>query len=211
LSRLDIATLGDKTLTLLGLKKDKYDTYDYQESIFKKYTLRPVYFFLAAKRGKYDKNIPIEGISFIDLVKRASSIADVGIHPSYQSQGKPEVVIAETYRTLAKLGITDDYSLTHASCPGFRAGTCTPFFFYDLPKEEVLPVKIHSTIIMEGTLREYMKLNPDEAIALSKKLISEVKNCDGEFICIWHNHSIGETSSWKGWRRVFESMIENAL
>ena len=237
LSKLDVATIGDKTLTLLGLKKDKYDTYEYQESIFKKNNLRPIYFFLAAKRGKYDKNISTGGASFINLVKRISSFADVGIHPSYQSQSKQEIVKAEiervekplqrkitksrqhflrvllpeTYRTLAQLGITDDYSLTHASCPGFRAGICTPFFFYDLPKEEVLPVKIHPTIIMEGTLREYMKLNPDDAISLTKKLIGEVKDCDGEFICIWHNHSISETSLWKGWRRVFESMIENAL
>jgi hypothetical protein len=237
LSKLDIATMGDKTLTLLGLKKDKYDTYDYQESIFKKYNLRPIYFFLAAKRGKHDKNIPTDGARFTNLVKKVFSFAAVGIHPSYQSQSKPEIVkteiervekslkekttksrqhflrilLPETYRTLAQLGITDDYSLAYASCPGFRAGICTPFFFYDLPKEEALPVKIHSTVIMEGTFREYMRLTPDDAILFAKKLITEVKNCNGEFICIWHNHSIGETSSWKGWRRVFESMIENAL
>jgi hypothetical protein len=85
---------------------------------------------------------------------------------------------------------------------------CTPFYFYDLPKEETLPVKLHSTVIMEGTLREYMQLKPEDAITLSRNLIEQVKSCNGEFICIWHNHSLGETSSWKGWTKVFEDMLQ---
>jgi hypothetical protein len=234
LAKLKLGFVIDKKLTLLRLKKDAYDTYDYQEAVFKKHNTRPIYFFLAGNRAQYDKNISTDSKVFARLVKRVEKIADVGIHPSYQSKSKPEIVgqeikrveknleskitksrqhfirisLPETYQCLAKLNITDDYSLTYASQVGFRASICTPFYFYDLQKEETLPVKIHPTIIMEGSLMEYMQLNLDDAITLTLQLIAEVKNCNGEFICIWHNHSLNNKGPKKGWRRLFETMIE---
>lgn len=237
LSKLKLSYLAEKTLTLLRLAKDKYDTYDYQQALFKKYNLRPVYFFLAAgNRSKYDKNISTASRRFSGLVKKVAKYADVGIHPSYQSHNRPETVeneikrvekplgkkitasrqhflrvnFPETYRCLAQLNITDDYTLAYAACPGFRASICTPFLFYDIEAETTLPVKIHSTIVMDGTLKEYMQVTPDDAITIIHKLISEVKNCSGEFVSIWHNHSLAEKGSWEGWRRVFEFMTEKA-
>src|SRR5581483_1129225 len=114
-------------------------------------------------------------------------------------------------RTLAELNITDDYSLAHAYQAGFRASICTPFFLYDLIKEETLPVKVHPTTVMDGTLRQYMKLSPVAASLLNEKLIREVKRYNGEFISIWHNQSLDESTDWKGWRTVFELMIEKAI
>lgn len=236
LTSLKMWLIKEKTLTLLRLKKDRYDTYSYQEELLKKHHLRPIYFFLAATRAKYDKNIPTNSRRFKNLVTQLSGFGDIGIHPSYQSRNKPQKVEAElkrvesilhskitlsrqhflrvslpdTYRCLNELGIKHDYSLAYASCPGFRASICTPFPFYDLQAEAVLPVTVHSTILMEGTLKEYMQLSPVNALVVIEKLVKEVKSCNGEFISIWHNHSLEETGEWKGWRKVFESMIELA-
>ena len=236
LSKFQIKTAIEKKLVLLHLKRDPYDTFDYQESIFTKYKLHPVYFFLAGKRGPYDKNISPDNSKFKKLVKRISSFANIGIHPSYQSESDPEIVaqeiekvernitekitcsrqhflklnLPETYRCLAKLGVTDDYSMAYAGTTGFRAGMCTPFFFYDLQAESILPVKIHSSALMDGTLNEYLKLTPDDAISVIREYMNKIRNSNGEFIPIWHNHTISEYGHWKGWRAVFEAMIKSA-
>ncbi len=157
LSRFKIVGILNKTLVLMGLRKDEYDTYQYQEEIFKRYNLRPIYFFLAGKRTMYDRNIETGGNSFSALIKKLSSFADIGIHPSYHSASQPEIVgeeiervgknltegvtksrqhflkiiLPDTYRCLVQLGVTDDYSMAYADAPGFRAGVCTPFLFYD--------------------------------------------------------------------------------
>ena len=238
LSKFRIGTLIEKKLVLLHLKKDPYDTFDYQESIFTKYKLSPIYFFLAAcKRGKHDKNISPDNKRFKKLVNKLSSFAKIGIHPSYQSESNPKIVAEEikkveqnisgkivvsrqhflktdlpqTYRCLAELGITDDYTMAFAGSAGFRTSICTPFFFYDLPAESILPVKIHSTVVMDGTLNEYLKLSPRDAIAQTGELIKRVKKVNGEFIPIWHNHSISDYRHWEGWKTVFESMMEAGI
>jgi len=234
LFRLDFSYAIDKKLTLLGLKKDNFDTYNYQRDIFKKFNVRPVYFFLAGNWGKHDRNINTEGKYFQALVKKVSEYAYIGIHPSYRSGGSVAIVeqeikrveknltekitksrqhflkitLPETYRCLAELGITDDYTMVFAACPGFRASICTPFFFYDLRRETPLPVKLHPTVFMEGTFSEYMQVKPEEAIVITRELIERVKQCKGEFVSIWHNDTLNNKGKWKGWRKVFEAMLE---
>jgi len=234
--KVDYKTLFEKTLVLLRLKKDPYNTYHYQEVIFTKYHSRPIYFFLAGKRGHYDKNISPNSRKFKGLVKRLNLMGEVGIHPSYHSKNHIETVeketenverysigkitcsrqhylrlsLPETYRCLAKLGITDDYSMAYAPAVGFRASICTPFYFYDLRTESILPVKIHSSAIMDGTLKEYLKLSPNRSIMVVKELIQKTKSVNGEFIPIWHNHSINDKGGWKNWKTVFETMMEAA-
>jgi len=234
LSKFQFKTAIEKKLVLMHWKKDPYDTFDYQENIFKKYNLRPIYFFLAGKRGHNDKNISPDSNRFKKLVNKIASFAAVGIHPSYNSSSDAKIVsqeianveqnisakiscsrqhflrlnLPETYHCLAKLGISDDYTMAYAGQAGFRASICTPFFFYDLQAESILPVKLHSSVVMDGTLNEYLHLTPKEAISVTQELLAKVKKCKGEFIFIWHNHSLNDRGHWNGWKMVFESILE---
>jgi len=237
LSKFNFPLVLNKVLTLLGLRKDEYDTFRYQKGIFKKRNVSPVYFILAGKRGEFDKNISTDSNSFESLIRELRYFANVGIHPSYQSANNPEVVrnemanvekylggkvsksrqhflkmsLPDTYHCLLQSGVTDDYTMLYAGMHGFRASICSPFFFYDLKEERVLQVKVHPGALMDGTLKEYEKLSPGDAIKISKGLISKVKECKGEFIPVFHNHNLSETGEWKGWREVFETIVENAV
>lgn len=237
LINLDLNDFRRRTRVLAHLEKDPYDTYEYQLSIQKKYNFKPIYFILLGDYGVNDKNISPQNRKFHELIRSLADYADVGIHPSFGSNTDSHrlpveisrlknivhrditksrqhflmMKFPETYRNLAERDITDDYSMGFANEVGFRAGICTPFNFYDLDNESESTLKIHPFAVMDATLNLYMKLNPDDAIARVKKLTDEVRKVNGDMIFIWHNETLSDDLQWKGWRKVYEAIIEDAI
>ena len=118
--------------------------------------------------------------------------------------------LPQTYLQLIKVGINHDYSMGYASQVGFRAGTCTSFFWYDLQLEKQAHLKIHPFAVMDVTLQQYLKLNPEQAITQIDELLSSVKLVDGTFCSLWHNESLSESGRWKGWKAVYDEMLKNS-
>ena len=108
------------------------------------------------------------------------------------------------------MDIQEDYSLGYASEIGFRASICSPFYFYDLDLDTTTHLKLIPFMLMDGTLKDYMRLSPEESILRAKKLIDEVKNVNGVFVTLWHNHSVNDKNEWKGWRHVYEEIVSYA-
>jgi hypothetical protein len=237
LSQFDFKEIKERTRVLLRIQKDPYDTYDFQLEMLRKYKFKSIYFFLLGDYGVNDKNLPPESEKFQSLIKMIGDYAEVGIHPSYGSnksteQLKKEVdrlskilhkditqsrqhflklTLPDTYRNIIDLDITDDYTMGFASQVGFRASICTPFNFYDLDMELETKLKVHPFAMMEGTLKYYMNIPPDEALMKIKPLIDEVKAVNGTFISLWHNDTLNDQKLWKGWREVYEKMIQYAV
>lgn len=232
----DFAEIIDRTKVLLTVAKDPYDTYKYQHVIQKQYNLHTLYFFLVGDYGVNDKNISINNHSFQSLIKAIADYAEIGIHPSYGSNSQPEkleqeidrlekvvnreitksrqhflkITLPDTYRRLIELDITDDYSMGFAQEIGFRAGTCTPFLFYDLDLDTETKLRIHPFQVMEASLKYYMKIQPNDAVKLVKPIIEEIKKVDGTFVTLWHNETLSENELWKGWRNVYEDVVKEA-
>lgn len=234
----DVCTLRYKNIvqrlaTLLQMQNDPYDVYCLIEELSAKYTFRPVFFIQLRYGSKYDKQVPISG-KFEKLLKYLSSFAKIGIHPSFRGGQSAEGIIAEkklleqiieqpvtdsrhhflririptTYRHLIEAGITDDYTMGYASITGWRAGTCRPFQWFDAEKNSVTSLTVHPITFMDGTLKDYLKLNTSEALQSIIHLHNVVRQYDGEFVALWHNESISETGRWKGWRnKVFLPML----
>lgn len=208
--------------------KDPYDTYDKVSSIAQEYDTR--IFWLVESHGKYDRNLDISLPEHRDLIQKLSKETTIGIHPSYKSFCSPTLVnkekqvlegvlgsevkdsrqhflrftLPESYRTLLKAGIRNDYSMGFADGIGFRAGTARSFPWYDLLEEKITELTIHPFVYMDGSLNEYLKLTPEEAKEHIKKLYKEVASFGGTFRFIWHNETIGEYNHWKGWRSVLD-------
>lgn len=234
---LDFNQLAERIRVLTGFQKDPFDTYDFQIDLHRKYSLNPVYFILFADYGHNDKNIPVNNKKFQTLIKSIADRAELGIHPSYNSNDsfkklKEEVSrlskvlnreitksrqhflklqLPITYRNLINLDITDDYTMGFAAQPGFRAGICTSFNFFDLDMDAETHLRIHPFTLMDGTLRDYMNLSASEAMKTISPLISEVKAVKGTFISLWHNESLSNSGRWKGWHLAYENMIREAL
>jgi len=222
---------------LARLEHDPFDTFELQMQMQKDYNYRAMYFILLADYGPNDKNIPYNNRYFQNLIRFLADYADIGIHPSYASSTQPELMVMETarlskilklevehsrqhflkltlpdtYRNLINNDILHDYTMGYADLPGFRASICTPFYFYDLDQDLPTNLLIHPFAVMDGTLKDYMKLTPEEASVTINQLIAEVKKVGGTFVSLWHNHSLNTGDEWKGWLNVYIKMVEEAV
>lgn len=219
---------------LSGREKDPYDTYEYLDSVFKGNEDKVKFFFLLGDYGKFDKNVSHENSNFQKLIQKISQKYDVGIHPSFagfihgchgkviKEAGRLKKIVnreilksrqhylnlnfPKTYQNLIKAGITEDYTLGFADQTGFRAGICTPFYFYDLQNETITNLMIVPFQVMDGTLVHYQALSPEAAFEEIKSIMAEVKEVGGTFVSIWHNETVNDLGEWKGYREVFEKM-----
>jgi hypothetical protein len=234
---LNFSKIIERMKVLSGAEEDPYDTYEWQLSLRKKYNLKQIYFFLVGDYGEYDKNIPVEGSrKFQSLIKSIADYAEVGVHPSYASNTDKEqlrkeirrlnkvlkrevtksrqhflkVTFPETYRNLLEFDIQEDYSMGYASEIGFRASICTPFNFYDLDLDIETRLKLIPFMLMDGTMKDYMRLSTEEAISRARDLVDEVKAVNGTFVTLWHNQSVNDRDQWKGWRNVYEAIVDYA-
>lgn len=229
--------LKQRLVVFLGLQNDPYDTYKYILETYKSRLGHVLFFFLIGDRNQYDKNISHKNKNFRQLIANISSVCEVGIHPSFASNQKQwlfekekdrlegiiqkpvthsrqhylKLRFPKTYQNLLNSGITNDYTMGFASVAGFRAGTCTPFQFFDLSKNQCTELMIHPFQVMDVTLKNYMHLNAEKAEQLVDELMNEVKKVDGTFISLWHNESLKDSGPWEGWRKVFERIQENGL
>lgn len=219
-----------------GWEKDPYDTYDVIFFYHEESATRPVFFFLLGDYGRFDKNLPYGNPDYQSLIKALADYSPVGIHPSYNSskvsgrlqeeterlsqiirrpvtrsrQHFLKMKLPHTYRDLLQADIKEDFTMGYASMPGFRAGTCTPFYFYDLDLEIQTRLKVYPFAVMDGALHDYLKLTPQEAKLVVEEIIKEVKNVKGCFISLWHNESLSEWKAWTGWREVYSHLVEKA-
>jgi hypothetical protein len=234
---LDFVEWKRRRRVILGLEEDPFDTFDLQIQLQKELNLHPLYFILCGEYDMNDKNISLRNDHFQDLIKRLGDYARVGIHPSYSSYLNKEKVRNEltrlsqvlnreitmsrqhflrlnmplTYQILIDLDITDDYTMGYPSQTGFRAGIADTFPFFDLEHDNVTSLNIHPFAVMDGTLRDYLDLNPEESYARVAKLIQEVKDVNGKFILLWHNETLSDEKRWKGWLELYRKILDCAL
>jgi len=239
LTKGDTERLSNIINTGLGKRKDPFDTYQFLHQLHEKYGLAPIFFFLLSHKGDstHDVNIHPNDELLQKLIKETAKVANVGIHPSYASNihsvklkeekalldtllGKTvdisrqhylKLHLPKTYLQLIKAGINHDYTMGYASQVGFRSGTCTPFFWYDLQLEKQSHLKVHPFAVMDATLLKYLKLQPHQATMLINELVESVKMVDGTFYSLWHNESLSESGNWKGWKEVYEKMIASSV
>jgi hypothetical protein len=236
LSQFKIFNIWDRFAVISRIKKDPFDTFDKIIDIKKQSNIRTIFFFLIGDYTTFDTNVSASKNKFRLLIKSMVDYARVGLHPSYFSMQNPSVLkkekkrleritnmpimrsrqhylrfsLPETYQHLIDLEITEDYSMGYASHVGFRASTCTPFYFYDLDFEIQTPLKIFPFALMDTTLNDYMNLTPKQSLGKIRDLKNEVKAVNGTFITLFHNEALSNYLRWKGWSRLYDLMVKIA-
>lgn len=226
----------NRLLTLCNIKKDAFDVFEELEKHHKGVDV--IYFWLLGDYAKFDKNISWKNARQQAVIKQLAKKHHIGIHPSYQSNTEPDLLKQEigrlatvtgnsptisrqhflihhypkTYQNLIQNGIKQDYTLGYTSQYGFRAGIASPFYFYDLEKDEETTLLLYPFCSMDITPLHYYKLTPEQAIEKNRELIKKVKDVNGTFISLWHNESLSGTLRWKGgWPKVYYQLIKDVI
>jgi len=235
LIKIDITEIKTRVNVFAKNITDPYDNYLFIKQIHDRHMIKPIFFILCSKYGKYDKNISYKSHEFKRLLKDLSDFGKIGLHPSYNASEKnnisseknllsnilgKDIIISrqhflkmylpKTYKMLNENGIKSDFSMGYSSHIGFRAGTCTPFKFFDLQCNKELDILIHPFQIIDVALLNTNK-STEQAIIEIQNIISIIKKVNGLFIPIWHNESLGNYKRWHGWKQVYEEMINLAV
>ena len=220
----------------LGKEEDPFNTFDYLLKTCNDNSLKSIFFFLLGDESRLDKNISFRAPEFRELIKSISKKTETGIHlsiKSHKSSGRSEmerkrlekIIEKQVYRNrfhylffhfphsyerLLKIGITEDYTMGYASRNGFRAGICTPYYFFNIRKNEVTTLKVFPFAFMDSTFAHYQKADPQTALNEIRQLMRYVYETGGTFYGLWHNSSFTEQKEWKGYTEVFESVAQEA-
>lgn len=197
-----------KIFMFFGFSKDKYDIY---ETIKK---LKNIIYFLPL--GNYSKidsfhNAKIK--SYNEFLQKLKWKNKIMLHPSYASndsvftlsreikrfqvlygetptgcrQHYIKLEFPKTYQNLIQQGIANDFSMGFHDAIGFRAGTCTPFYWFDLTKNKETFLKVFPFCWMDITFLKYLKFSIPESKKEIEELKNTVKKYEGYYSYIFHN------------------------
>ena len=213
-------------------KKDPYDTFDYLKTLAEKHQIETIFFWLLGDYSTFDKNHHWENEAQKKLITTIITWAEIGIHPSYQTNTQEDKLKTEinrlekiinqpikksrqhfiklsfphTYQQLLINKISEDYTMGFPHQLGFRAGTSTPYKWFDLSTNEQTLLIIYPFVAMDVTLKNYLKLTPQQALEEIKQLKQTIKAVNGTFITLFHQSNLNE--DWAEWRKVYESIFE---
>jgi hypothetical protein len=212
---------------------DPYDTFKYIINKQKQSKFKFLCFFLLGDYSTYDKGISPNKKKFVSLIKHVADYCEVGLKASYfaidnaailkkekvkmediinvplkaSRQSFSRINLPDSYRNLIELEVKEDYTMGYVNQIGFRAGTCTPFFFYDLDYEVQTPLKIYSYHVMDYALLKEKSLLDKEKVL--NEIINQVKQVNGEFIPVFHNYTFGNINRWYGFKELFNFVLNS--
>jgi hypothetical protein len=233
----NLSPVVDQINVLRQRKKDPFDSYEWINDLHSQYHLKSHYFFLVAKKNsKYDKNISPEKKAMQKLIE-SHSINQIGIHPSWQSgnnarklkfeilklghiSGKQilssrqhyiRFTLPETFRQLINAGIEEDFSMGYGSINGFRASVASPFYWYDLEKEEKTKLLLYPFCFMDANSFFEQKFSPQQALEEMRQYYHSIKSINGTMITIWHNTFLGTGKLFAGWKEIYQQFISEVI
>ena len=231
LGKFRLRALAKRISVWLNLKKDPYDNFGELMEIQKNYKVKAMFFFQFADYSAHDKNVSIYRNKFRYLIKSVADYSIVSLSASMASSGNNDilkqekkqlsnlinrpirysrlrynkVVIPQTYRNLVEAEFTDDYTMGYTHHIGFRAGTCTPFYFYDINLEVQQPIKVHPFMASDYALRGFKK--QDQVFEKLDTLYRQVKNVNGEFTLVFSNELLGGKHKID-WLQLYRSLLK---
>lgn len=211
---------------------DPYDNFFSLIELHKNYGVGSMFFFQFAEYSTYDKNVSPNNNRFRHLIKSVADYSIVALGASYSSFDNNALLKAEkkqlsqvinrpinasrmrynrvdiptTYRNLVETEFTDDYTMGYTHEIGFRAGTCTPFFFYDIPLEVQQPIKVHPFAVHDYALMKYK--DKGEILDKISFLYQETKEVNGEFISVFSNELLGGEGKID-WIDLYSTVLKN--
>ena len=231
LFQLNFAKVMDRIQIWIRIKKDPHDTFEDLIQLIKEHKLYMLFMFQLSDFSKYDRNISHNRIPHRAVIKSVADYAKVGLLMGYYAMEeikslrkeklrmediihssvehamnhKYNLRLPDQYNNLSELEIVNDHSMGYPNMPGFRAGTCNPFLFYDINMEVTTPLKVHPYAFSSNavSLMPKNKLRED----LSRMLL-EVKEVRGIFRAVFRNQDFSHYSEADTYYSILKQIHE---
>ncbi|MCT8338667.1 hypothetical protein MG296_01245 [Flavobacteriaceae bacterium TK19130] len=231
LVRFRFSNLYLRTQVLLRLRKDPYDTFTWLVNIGKQHRKSVTVFFLLGDALQFEDSLNTKRRQFQMKLKFVGDYYQVGTLFSFaalqqysklksekkfmeaitnrplQASMNAEYVVdlPDIYRELIELEIIRDFTMVYNTHPGFRAGTCTPFLFYDLDYEIKTPLEIQPLAM---TTQSMAGKTPAQVRQKVENMYREVFKVGGLFSMVYSNtdFAASEPSQWK---KIFTETLQH--
>lgn len=218
-----------RTKAILGLERDPLDTFKWMVNIANKSKFDLTVFFLLGNSTSFNESMNTHRQKFKLLIKYVADYQEVGLIFSYNSLSNYETLkvekrwmqeitnrslvssinaeylvnLPDIYRHLVELQVKRDFTMVFRNTIGFRAGTCTPFLFYDLDYEVKTPLVIHPSAMTTTAFHQKYASDIEKTVT---SIIASVEQVNGTFTMIFSNKDFAESN--KVWRKIFSEKLE---
>ena len=202
---------------MLKLKKDPYAVYNKLIRLLKKRNISMRFMFQVSDFSSQDRNVNYNRLEFQSLVKSIADYTEVGLQPGFYANQKFEVLkeekfrlesilkrpvlsamnskynllLPDTYNHMVELEFENDYSMGYPEALGFRAGTCTPFLFYDINFEITTPLILHPYAVNVQAFQQFKETEIEYKVL---KLKRQIKLVEGHLNAVYTNIDFSEYS-----------------
>lgn len=206
LFRFKLFDLFTRIKTWFRPHNDPYDVYNDLIKMKDKLGFEIFFMFQLGDYSIYTKNINYRKRVYKKLIKSMGDYCETGLLPSHEAildfdifkkeikrfehianHELTNIMIKDRainfpdfYVSLDKTDIENEFSMGYYDRIGFRAGTCTPFLFYDLNLEQASPIKFHPYFCSSYALRS-------ESNDKLKDIINKNKDIDIQYNLLFDN------------------------
>lgn len=222
-----------RTKVILRLKRDPYDTFKWIVNTLKHSNFKVIVFFMLGEATSINKSMNFHRKKLKLLIKYINDYTETGLIFSFKSLKNPELLkkekkhlesithravqssinaellvnLPEIYRQLIELEVRNDYTMVFSDMPGFRAGTCTPFLFYDLDYEVKTPLLLHPVAAHTQMFSAAKYSNSKERTV--NELLKAVASVNGHFLMIFSNKDFSSDSQSQIWKKIFSEKLNS--
>jgi len=231
LSKFKLLRLAKRVVVWVRPSKDPYDNFSYLVNLHKEIRCKTMFFFQFADYSRHDKNVSIFKNKFRYLIKSVADYSRVSLSASDKSSLSNEILkdekdklaellnrpvtyarmrynrinIPKTYQDLVATEFTDDFTMGYTHQIGFRAGTCTPFYFYDINLEVQQPIRIHPFAVCDYAFLKHKK--QEQVFVEVDAVFREIKEVNGEFNIVFSNELLGSSNSLQ-WLELYKAILK---
>ena len=232
LLRFKILQVTRRTQVILGVRRDPHNTFKWIINRAKRSKNPLSVFFLLGEAATFKESINTHRQKFKMLIKYVNDYKEVGLLFSMGALDEHQMLkkekeqleeitnrnllstmgshylvnLPDFYRDLVELEVKRDFTMVYKNTVGFRAGTCTPFLFYDLDYEIKTPLIIHPLAMTTLALTGKSDIEINKTI---DAVMNSVKKVNGTFSMIFSNTDFSSERD-KTWRKIFsEKMFQH--
>ncbi|MDT0646257.1 polysaccharide deacetylase family protein [Zunongwangia sp. F260] len=229
--RLSLTKVFDRLKVAFKVKNDPFNIFEDLIALIKKHKLKMYFMFQLSDFTIHDRNINHNRIPYRSVIKYVGDYAKVGlllgyyavrdmktlrteklrmeniIHSSleYSLNSSHDLSLPENFNNLVELEVKNDFSMGYPDALGFRAGTCTPFLFYDINMEVTTPLLVHPYVFNSAIFED---VKPEKAFEDVQKALNQVREVGGEFRAIFRNQDFSEYAQAEIYYKLVEMIYE---